>query len=125
MSRKILIVDDSLLIRKVTAQVFSKQEYETLEATDGKEALKVIDQSYKDIMLIITDWNMPNMNGFELLQKIKSSKTLCDIPVIIATTESEKGHINKALKAGAADYIIKPFNAQELIKTTAKYLLAQ
>ncbi len=125
MSRKILIVDDSLLIRKVTTQIFSKQEYETLEATDGKEALKVLDQSYMDIMLIITDWNMPNMNGFELLQKIKSSKTLCDIPVIIATTESEKGHINKALKAGAADYIIKPFNAQELIKTTAKYLLAQ
>ncbi len=125
MPGKILIVDDSLLIRKVTTQIYSKQGYVTVEATDGREALKILDESFKDIMLIITDWNMPNMNGYELLVQIKKNKKLCHIPIIVATTETEKGSINKALKAGAADYIIKPFSAHELLKTTANYIITQ
>lgn len=125
MSGKILIVDDSLLIRKITNQIYSKQGYMTVEATDGREALKVLDHAYMDIALIITDWNMPNLNGYELLQRIKSNKSLSHIPIIIATTESEKGNINKALKAGAADYIIKPFNVQELLKITVKHIKPQ
>lgn len=122
MAGKVLIVDDSLLIRKVVNQTFSRLGIVTIEATDGREALKCLDQHYTEIALIFTDWNMPNMNGYELLQHIKSNRKFKEIPVILVTSETEKGNINKALNGGAADYIIKPFNGQDLLKIAASHM---
>lgn len=117
MKEKILFVDDSKFMRKIVNQTFAKIDVEIIDACDGKEALKILETFYKDISLILTDWNMPNMNGFELLQVVKSNNNYKHIPVILATTEAEKENINKALKAGAENYIIKPFNTNLLIKT--------
>jgi len=122
MKEKILFVDDSKLMRKIVNQTLAKINVEIIDASDGKEALKVLENFYKEIKLILTDWNMPNMNGFELLQVVKSNNNYKHIPVILTTSEAEKEHINKALKAGAADYIIKPFNTKELIKTVLRSL---
>ena len=122
MKEKILFVDDSKLMRKIVNQTLAKINVQIIDASDGKEALKVLENFYKEIKLILTDWNMPNMNGFELLQVVKSNNNYKHIPVILTTSEAEKEHINKALKAGAADYIIKPFNTKELIKTVLRSL---
>jgi len=122
MKEKILFVDDSKLMRKIVNQTLAKIDVEIIDASDGKEALIVLERFYKEIKLILTDWNMPNMNGFELLQVIKSNNNYTHIPVILTTSEAEKEHINMAIRAGASDYIIKPFNTNELIKTVLKSL---
>jgi two-component system chemotaxis response regulator CheY len=122
MKDKLLIVDDSLMIRKIVKQSFVKKNIQILEAVDGLEAIIVLNQNHKDIALVLTDLNMPKMNGYELLSHIKTNKTYMDIPVVITSTESEKSNINRALKAGAAEYILKPFNTQDLIKIVDKYI---
>lgn len=122
MGKKILIVDDSLLIRKVERKVFTDKGIDTIEASDGKQAYAELEKNYPEIALVITDLNMPIMNGYELLKSIKSNKTYKEIPVIIATTESDKAIVNKALMEGAADFIIKPFKTQALIEVINKYI---
>lgn len=116
MSEKILFADDSPVIKKMVKRAIEPAGFELLEANDGKEALAVLEQSYKEVVLIISDWNMPNMNGFDFLKAVKASPTLKHIPVIMLTTEGEKANINKAIQAGAANYMLKPFNAPDLVK---------
>ena len=116
MSEKILFADDSPVIKKMVKRTIESIGFEMLEAGDGKEALAVLDQSVENIVLVISDWNMPNMNGFELLTSIKGNGRLKHIPVLMLTTEGEKANINKAIQAGAANYMLKPFAAQDLLK---------
>ncbi|MEL7597803.1 MAG: response regulator [Clostridiaceae bacterium] len=113
---KILSVDDSAIIRKIMKMAVEVIEYEFMEAADGEEALKVIEQEYKDIALILLDWNMPGIDGFELLKKLKSEDKFKHIPVMMVTTESEKLNIIKAIQAGASHYVIKPFTMEEVTK---------
>jgi len=84
---------------------------DVLEAGDGIEAQVVLGKN-TDIALALIDWNMPLMNGFDLLQIIKKNDSFKHIAVIIVTTESEKQNILKAIKAGAANYVIKPFSPE-------------
>jgi two-component system, chemotaxis family, chemotaxis protein CheY len=116
MKEKILFADDSPVIKKIVKRAIESRNFELLEASDGKEALEVLKKEYKNIVLILSDWNMPIMNGFEFLTAVKADSTLKKIPVIMITTEAEKSHIIKAVQAGAANYIIKPFNSEDLIK---------
>ncbi len=116
MREKILFADDSPVIKKIVKRAIESRNFELLEASDGKEALEVLKKEYKNVVLILSDWNMPIMNGFEFLTAVKADSTLKRIPVIMITTEAEKSHIIKAVQAGAANYIIKPFNSEELIK---------
>lgn len=113
---KILSVDDSAIIRKIMKMAVEVIEYEFMEAADGEEALKVIEEEYKDIALILLDWNMPGIDGFELLKKLKSEDKFKHIPVMMVTTESEKLNIIKAIQAGASHYVIKPFTMEEVTK---------
>lgn len=116
MSEKILFADDSPVIKKMVKRAIEPAGFEMLEANDGKEALKVLEGAYGEIKLVISDWNMPNMNGFELLTAIKADARFKHLPVLMLTTEGEKANINKAIKAGAANYMLKPFNAPDLLK---------
>ncbi len=116
MREKILFADDSPVIKKIVKRAIESRNFELLEASDGKEALEVLKKEYKNVVLILSDWNMPIMNGFEFLTAVKADSTLKRIPVIMITTEAEKSHIIKAVQAGAANYIIKPFNSEDLIK---------
>jgi two-component system, chemotaxis family, chemotaxis protein CheY len=113
---KILFVDDSPVIKKIIKRAIEAAGYELIDASDGKEALAVLSKELNDVALILSDWNMPVMNGFDFLKAVKGNGSLRHIPVIMLTTEAEKGNINKAIQAGAANYMLKPFNTDELVK---------
>lgn len=108
---KFLLVDDSSTMRKIQRRTLEKLGYsEISEAQDGKEALDALAQEVPD--LLITDWNMPNMNGLELVKEVRqTNKTL---PIIMVTTEAEKSKVVEAIQAGINDYLIKPFTPEAL-----------
>lgn len=112
---RILIVDDSSTMRRIIGNVvmqlgFAKDDFD--EAEDGVKAWKLLCESHYDVVL--TDWNMPNMNGLDLVKKIRSEGAHQKTPIIMITTEGGKGEVITALKAGVNNYIVKPFNAEVL-----------
>jgi two-component system chemotaxis response regulator CheY len=112
---RILIVDDSSTMRRIIGNVvmqlgFAKDDFD--EAEDGVQAWKLLTESQYDI--ILTDWNMPNMNGLELVKKARSEGNHQKVPIIMITTEGGKGEVITALKAGVNNYIVKPFSAEVL-----------
>lgn len=113
---KILSVDDSSIVRKIIRNAVEAMEYELLEAYDGKEALSILETNYNDIALILLDWNMPGMGGFDFLKAVKSHFLFKSIPVMMITTESEKDSIIKAVQAGISNYLLKPFKNEELTR---------
>lgn len=115
LKKKILSVDDSATIRKIIRSAVEVMKYELVEASDGEEAFSKL-YAEEDIKLILLDWNMPGMNGYEFLKAAKSNNSFKSIPIMMVTTESEKENIIKAVKAGVANYLVKPFNTEELIK---------
>ncbi len=109
---KILIVDDSSTMRRIIGNVvmqlgYKKDQFD--EAEDGVKAWKLLNESKYDI--ILTDWNMPNMNGLELVKNIRKEGGHIKTPIIMITTEGGKTEVITALKAGVNNYIVKPFNA--------------
>ncbi len=112
---KILSVDDSATVRKIVKSAIGVLDYEFVEAEDGVDALSVLESEYTDIGLILLDWNMPGLNGYDLLQTLKKDERYKDIPVMMVTTESEKSNIVLAIRAGAINYLTKPFSTEDLI----------
>lgn len=110
----ILTVDDSDTIRRIIGAAVQTFGYNILEGNCGTEALKVLKENKDNVGLVLLDWNMPGMNGLEVLQEIKANDETRDIPVMMVTTESEKSYIVKAVQAGAVNYLIKPFTHEEL-----------
>ncbi len=109
---KILVVDDSSTMRRIIVNTLAKLGYkDTLQAADGVEAWEAF-QATPDINIVITDWNMPNMNGLDLVKKIREVNK--EIPIIMVTTEGGKAEVITALKAGVNNYIVKPFTPQVL-----------
>ncbi len=111
---KLFVVDDSLMARKVIKTIAAALELETIEAQDGIEALEMLPNIYSEISLILLDWNMPEMSGYDVLVKIKENDLYKQIPVMMVTTEGQKSHIVAAIRAGASNYLTKPFTADEL-----------
>ena len=111
---KLLIVDDSSAIRKIIKATADVLNMDTEEAQDGIEALEKLSGCYKDIDLVLLDWNMPEMSGYEVLVEIKNSDKYMSIPVMMVTTESQKSSIVAAVRAGADNYLTKPFTVDEL-----------
>ncbi len=112
---KILVVDDSSTMRRIIGNVimqlgFNKEDYD--EAEDGVKAWKMLNEGQYDI--ILTDWNMPNMNGLELVKKIRAEGSHIKTPIIMITTEGGRGEVIAALRAGVNNYIVKPFPAETL-----------
>ena len=111
---KILVVDDSSTMRRIIINTLARLGYkDVLQAADGAEAWEIM-QKTPDIGVVITDWNMPNMNGLELVKKIRAEKKYDDVPIIMVTTEGGKVEVITALKAGVNNYIVKPFTPQVL-----------
>jgi len=111
---KLLIVDDSSAIRKIIKAAADVFRMETEEAQDGVEALEKLSECYEEIDLILLDWNMPEMSGYDVLIEIKSNDKYKHIPVMMVTTESQKSSIVAAVRAGADNYLTKPFSIDEL-----------
>ena len=111
---KLLVVDDSSVIRKVIKAAADMLKMEVVEAQDGIEALEVLASVYKEIDLILLDWNMPEMSGYDVLIKIKNYDMYKHIPVMMVTTEGQQINIVAAIKAGASNYLVKPFTVEEL-----------
>jgi len=111
---KLLVVDDSSVIRKVIKAAADVLQLETIEAQDGLEALEKMAAHYAEIDLVLLDWNMPEMNGYDVLVEIKTSDKYKHIPVMMVTTEGQQSSIVAAVRAGADNYLVKPFTVEEL-----------
>jgi len=111
---KLLVVDDSSVIRRIIKVTANLLQMKTIEAQDGKEALKILSDKYKEIDLVLLDWNMPEISGYDVLVEIKNNSLFKDIPVMMVTTEGQRSNIIAAIKAGAANYLTKPFTGEEL-----------
>ncbi len=111
---KILSVDDSSVIRRIINGTVDTLGFTMIEASSGEEALDVLQEHYEDVVLALLDWNMPGMNGLELLQKMKADERYAGIPVMMVTTEAERANIIRAIRAGAKHYLTKPFTQEDL-----------
>ncbi|QTN39558.1 response regulator [Cryomorphaceae bacterium] len=113
MSKTVLVIDDEPVMRKLLEQFLNKK-YEVTEMDDGKSALQWL-YSGNIPHLIVADLNMPEINGFEFLEKVRGSDYFESVPIIILSGEESSTERIKCLKLGANDYIIKPFNPEELM----------
>jgi len=111
---KLLVVDDSSTMRRIIKNTLARLGYkDVLEGADGVEGWNALD-SNPDVEMLITDWNMPEMNGLELVKKVRADERFVDLPIIMVTTEGGKAEVITALKAGVNNYIVKPFTPQVL-----------
>jgi len=111
----VLIVDDSAAIRKILQRVLRQTEMpigNIVEAGDGREAIEAL--KAQKIDLILSDINMPNMDGIELLGQIKANETWTKLPVIMVSTEGSQAKVLEAVELGAAGYVRKPFSADQI-----------
>lgn len=108
---QLLVVDDSEMNREILKEILGK-EYRILEACDGEEALKILEQYGPEISLVLLDIIMPKMDGFEVLAYMNRDKWIEDIPVIMISSEGSESYIRRAYELGASDYISRPFDAK-------------
>ena len=115
---KFLVVDDFATMRKIIKKVLNELGYTNVEESDdGKNALPIIHAAHdagKPFQFVISDWNMPGMQGIDLLKACKADPRFKTMPFMLVTAESEQKHILEAAKAGVSDYVVKPFNSATL-----------
>jgi len=111
-----LVVDDSRAMRMILARTLRELGYDVREAANGREALQVIEAENNAVKLALVDWNMPEINGLELLKRIRVNPELSSLMVIMVTTETELDQMAAALEAGANEYVMKPFTKDILLE---------
>jgi two-component system chemotaxis response regulator CheY len=121
MPKKILIVDDSAAIRQSISFILKQEGYETVEATDGLEAANML-ASIGALDLIITDVNMPNLDGIGFIRKAREMDAYKFTPILVLTTESQGSKMNEGKEAGATGWIVKPFNSDKLLGIVKKVI---
>ena len=122
MKKSILIVDDEPDIVNLTEKFLNLGEFKTITCVNGKEALKIVEEKYEEIALILLDIMMPGLSGYSILEIIKSNEKYKDILVILFTVKSFQEDIQKGKKMGADGYIMKPFAGKELVKLIKEIL---
>jgi len=110
---KALVVDDSRAMRRIIGGYLEQLGFEVHEAASGLEALVSV-HKIKGLSLILLDWNMPEMDGRALLEKLRAEPEFAELPIMMVTTESEMEQVEVALEAGASEYLMKPFDRQAL-----------
>ena len=113
---KALVVDDSKTIRMIIKRILIDLGYEVCEAGNGLEALKVLDKEKTAVSLVLADWNMPEMNGLELVKSLRQNPEFASMKVLMVTTETEIGQMTAAMEAGANEYVMKPFTKDVLVE---------
>jgi len=120
MSRTIMTVDDSASIRQMVGFTLKQAGYQVVEAVDGKDALAKLNGPAVHMML--TDLNMPNMDGIELIRHVRASSSSKFIPIVMLTTESQAEKKQAGKEAGATGWIVKPFKPEQLLAVVKKVL---
>jgi len=120
MSKTIMTADDSTSVRQMISTTLKGAGYDVIEAKDGKDALGKIQSSRVD--MLITDLNMPNMNGIELVKEVRGLSQYRFLPIIMLTTESQDSKKQEGKAAGATGWIVKPFKPDQLITVVKKVL---
>lgn len=113
---KALVVDDSRAVRAILARTLKELGFDVCEAANGREALEVFESERTAVTLVLADWNMPEMNGLEMLKKLRRRPGLSSLVVVMVTTETELDRMVAALAAGANEYIMKPFTKDILVE---------
>jgi len=109
-----LVIDDSRTVRIIIGQILRELGMEVIEAGNGQEALDTLNQ-YPDVELMLVDWNMPTMNGYEFLRAVRADRAFDRARIVMVTSESRADHVTQALNAGANEYLMKPFNKEILV----------
>lgn len=120
MKKTILTVDDSMSVRKFIALALKSGGYRVISAVDGMDALEILPKEKVD--LVITDLNMPNVDGFELVRTIRANQMYGNLPIIILSSLADTQYIERGMEAGANSYIVKPFNMKKIQYEVSKYL---
>ena len=115
LSTRILVVDDMMTMRKLVSKVCKEIGFTDLtEAADGGKAWEAMQAANPPFGLVISDWNMPNTTGLDLLKRVRSDSKYGRTPFVLVTAESEKHQIVEAIKAGVSNYVVKPFTPEQL-----------
>jgi two-component system, chemotaxis family, chemotaxis protein CheY len=109
-----LVVDDSRAVRMIIGQILREIGMEVFEAANGIEALEQMKRN-PDLELLLVDWNMPQMNGIELVRAIRADRAHDAVRILMVTSESQGEQVMQALQAGANEYLMKPFNKDVLV----------
>jgi two-component system chemotaxis response regulator CheY len=120
MAQVIMTVDDSTSVRQMVGFTLKQAGYGVVEAIDGKDALGKLNGS--TVSMMITDLNMPNMDGIELIKKVRAQNQYKFIPIIMLTTESQAAKKQEGKAAGATGWIVKPFKPEQLLAVVKKVL---
>jgi len=118
----ILIVDDEPDIVTLTEKFLKLGEFDTITSNNAKEAMKMVEENYDRIALILLDIMMPGKSGYSVLEEIKNNERYKDILVVLFTVKSFNEDVQKGKKLGADDYIVKPFSGKELLKKIKEIL---
>lgn len=110
-----LVIDDSRTMRMIVGKILNEIGFEIVEAKHGLDALEQLQKSGKFDMAMV-DWNMPEMNGFDFVVKVRSDHTYDDMRLVMVTTETEMSHVAQALQAGANEYVMKPFTKEIILE---------
>lgn len=112
---RILVIDDFQTMRRIVMNLLRQLGFSNMiEAADGVEAFAKLEEENGAVDLIVSDWNMPNMTGFELLKKVRADERFAKVPFIMVTAEGKRENVIAAVQAGVNNYIVKPFNAATL-----------
>lgn len=123
LSTRVLLVDDSVSTRKILATYFRELGFKNFEiCDDGREALTWLTAAKPHFGLVFSDWHMPNLNGLDLLIKIRSNpnENIKNIPVVLGTAERKVEEIKRAIVAGVNGYVVKPYNPESIRKALEK-----
>lgn len=115
---KILVVDDDKTTRKMISLILKSKGYEVVTAENGIEALQKL--GLERINLILTDMNMPYMDGIEFIKQVRATSDISDIPIVMITTEADEDEKRRAFEAGVDDYLVKPTNAEQISESIKK-----
>ena len=115
---RVLVIDDSRAVRMIIGSILGELGMDVVEAADGRQALAKLEEN-PDVELMLVDWNMPQMNGFDFIRAVRSQRAYDGVRIMMVTTETEGAQVARALEAGANEYLMKPFTKEVLVAKLA------
>lgn len=109
-----MVIDDSRAMRMILSRALAASGFSVVQAPDGRQGLDALHRERDRIELVLVDWNMPEMNGLEFIQKVRAQPDLSGVKLMMVTTETEIEQMARALEAGADEYIMKPFTTEAI-----------